>query len=73
MRLATTWTLPGMRLRERLNRTGEWALRAIAHRPPRRLAYYSFIDSGVRVIGNDVVPNARYMDLLARLDKETTA
>lgn len=68
MKLTTIWTLRGMRLRERFNRTGEWALRGIAHRLPRRLAYWSFIDSGVRAIGDDVVPDARYVDLLQRLD-----
>ena len=58
-----------MKLRERLNRTGEYALREIAHRLPRRLAYWSFIDSGVRAMPDDqVVPEARYMDLLERLE-----
>lgn len=69
MKLKTIWTLRSMRLRERFNRTGEWSLMAIAHRLPRRLAYWSFIDSGVRAMGDhDVVPEVRYTDLLQRLD-----
>lgn len=68
MRLITVWTMPGMLLRERLSRTAEWFWRSAAHHLPRRLAYWSFIDTGVRTIGNDVVPDVRYMDLLARVE-----
>ena len=68
MRLRTIWTLPGLPLRERLNRTGEWALREIARRVPRRLAYWVFIDQGVRHIRSDeVVPEVTYMEILQRL------
>lgn len=68
MRLTTIWTLRGMSLRERLNRTGEAFVRAVAHRLPRRLAYWSFIDSGVRHMRSDeVVPKVHYMDLLQRM------
>jgi len=67
MRLKTIWTLRGMTLRERLNRTGEAAIRSIAHRLPRRLAYWSFIDSGVRYMRSDeIVPEVYYTDLLQR-------
>jgi hypothetical protein len=56
-----------MSLRERLNRTGEWAMRGIAHRLPRRLAYWSFIDTGSRYMRTDeIVPEVPYMDLLKR-------
>ena len=34
MRLTTIWTLPACTLREKLRRTGEWALIKIAHRLP---------------------------------------
>lgn len=44
MKLTTIWTMPAMDLRERLRRTGVWALMTLAHRMPRRLAYWTFID-----------------------------
>lgn len=70
MKLATIWTLRGYPLRERLSRTGELVWLKIAHRLPRRLAYWSFIDSGVRHIRNDeVVPEVHYMEILQRMDK----
>ena len=69
MRLSTIWTMPGMALRERFHRTSEAGWLWLAHRLPRRLAYWSFIDSGVRTLGNDVVQEARYMDLLKRMEK----
>jgi len=71
MRLTTIWTLRGMTLRERLNRTGEAAIRSVAHHLPRRLAYWSFIDSGVRYMRSDeVVPEVYYTDLLQRFGNE---
>jgi hypothetical protein len=66
------WTIvtSGYPISEISNRLQEWAWREAAHRLPRRLAYWSFIDSGIRALGpNDVVPEARYMDLLERLEK----
>lgn len=67
MKLTTIWTLRGMPLRERLNRTGEWALCWVAHRLPRSLAYRSLIDTGVRHIGpREVVPEVRFMDIVQR-------
>jgi hypothetical protein len=69
MKLTTIWTLRGMSLRERLNRTGELAVQTLAHHLPRKLAYWSFIDSGVRAIGpREEVPDVRYIDLLKRLE-----
>lgn len=69
MRLKTIWTIPAMATAERLRRTRDLALQEVAHRMPRRLAYWSFIDSGARLIGpNEVVPEARYTDLLKRAD-----
>lgn len=59
-----------MEFRERLRRTEECFWRSLAHRLPRRLAYWSFIDSGVRTIrSNEIVPEARFTDLLQRLEK----
>lgn len=71
MRLKTIWSLPGMALRERLSRTGEVLWRGLAHRLPRRLAYWSFIDTGVRhVRPSEVVPEVPYMDLLERAGRD---
>jgi hypothetical protein len=36
---------------------------------PRSLAYWSFIDTGARHIGNDVVPEVTYMTVLERAGK----
>lgn len=70
MHLRTIWTMRGMTLRERLSRTGEWALIEIAHRLPRRLAYWSFIDTGVRYMRSDEpVPEVYYMDILERIGR----
>lgn len=49
MKFWTIWT-SGYPLREKLHRSEEWFMRGLAHRLPRRLAYWSFIDSGVRYI-----------------------
>ncbi len=70
MKLSTIWTIPAMTLHERLSRTTECAVRAIAHRLPRRLAYWSFIDTAARHIGpDDVVPDVRVVDVLSRADR----
>lgn len=67
MKTSTIWTLPGLPLRERLDRQGEAIMRGIAHRLPRRLAYWSLIDSGVRHMGgNEVIPEVPFMDVLQR-------
>lgn len=69
MRLGTIWTMPGLPLRERLSRTGEWSWMTLAHRLPRRLAYWSFVDSGARYIRSDeVVPETLYFTILNRMD-----
>jgi hypothetical protein len=68
MRLTTIWTLRGMPLRERLGRTGEWIVQTIAHRLPRRLAYWSFIDSTARYSSrnpNAIVPSIAAIDVIA--------
>lgn len=70
MKFMTIWRCPGMTFAERLSRTVEWFWRILAHRLPKRLAYWSYIDSGVRVMRSDeVVPEVTYMDILKRLDK----
>lgn len=69
MKLKTIWTIPAMTVRERMRRTGELAIQSLAHRLPRRLAYWSFIDSGARYIKSDeVVPDVRYTELLDRFE-----
>ena len=69
MRLSTIWTMPAMTLRERLRRTSEWAWHLTARHLPRRLAYWSFIDTGARMTSTrEVVPEVRFMDLAARLE-----
>lgn len=42
MRLGSIWTLRGYSLRERLHRTGEWALIETAARMPRELQFRVF-------------------------------
>jgi hypothetical protein len=69
MKLRTIWTMPACTLREKLRRTGEWALRKIAHHTPARLKYWIFIDVAAANINRDeVVPNVRYIDILQRMD-----
>lgn len=70
MKLKTIWTISDMRLRERLSRTGEWALRELAHLMPRRLAYWSFIDTGARYTQKDIVPDVTFMTILERFGKD---
>jgi hypothetical protein len=69
MKLTSIWTMRGMTLAERLRRTRECGWRSLAHHLPRTLAYWSYIDTGARMMNKpgDVVPDVRYMDLLERL------
>lgn len=71
------WTWPygkkggGLTVRERLRHTSEVFWRGVAHRLPRRLAYWSFIDSGVRYMEDtEVVPDVTYTVLLQRVGKD---
>ena len=67
MKLRTIWTLPACTLREKISRTGEWAIAAIAHRVPKRLAYWVLIDQGVRHIRSDeTVPDVPFTVILDR-------
>ncbi len=52
MRLRTIWTLPGMALRERWHRTGEWAAMKIAWALPRRVLYWAAVRAAVTVEPN---------------------
>lgn len=67
MKLSTIWTIPAMSLKNRLARTADCADMEIAARLPKRVKYWSFVLVGGKAIGNDVVPEAKYMDLLERV------
>jgi hypothetical protein len=72
MRLRTIWD-PTINygLRERLGRTGEAFMRGLAHRLPRRLAYWSLIDSGVRYTEpHEVVLDVPFTVVLERAGKD---
>lgn len=74
MKLTTIWTLPGLPISERVARTGEAFMRGLAHRLPRRLAYWSLIDSGVRHMHSDeIVPDVTFMAVLQRAGNEVDA
>ena len=67
MRLATIWTIPAMSVTERLRRTRDAATLWTAHRLPRRLAYWSLIDTGARHMRahpTAVMPQIRYDEVL---------
>jgi hypothetical protein len=72
MRLRTIWSgaLAGATVAERVDRTKDWLAIEVAARLPRRVRYWSFVLTGASLFeGDEVVPDARYMDLLARMDK----
>ncbi len=69
MKLSTIWTTPAMSIRERIRRTIDWAALTIATRMPKRIRYWAFIVAGNQAMPEDaVIPEARFMDLLGRVD-----
>jgi hypothetical protein len=67
MKFWTIWTIPAMSLRERMNRTGEWALILLASHMPRKLGYWVVIIHGSRYFEpTEVVPEVRFMDVVQR-------
>lgn len=69
MKFSMIWSLSGLSLRERINRTKELWWRKAAHRLPRRLAYWSFIDTGARTIGDfEIVPEVTFVSILSRME-----
>lgn len=71
MKLSMIWTLEGMALSERLRRTRELLIMQTAHHLPRRLAYWSLIDSGVRYMeSNEVVPEVPFTLVLERAGRD---
>ena len=68
MKLTTIWPLRHMTLRERLRRTADLLDMTIAAHLPRRVAYWAYIQQGSKAMPpNQVVPDARFMDLLANM------
>ena len=55
--LHTIWTLPASDTTERLRRTRDALAREVAHRLPRRLAYWSLVDTIVRHTGATEAPH----------------
>ena len=68
--LHTIWTLPASDTTERLRRTRDALAREVAHRLPRRLAYWSLVDTGVRHLGHKEAPyDLGFVELLNRAAK----
>ena len=68
MRLTTIWSMPSMSLRERLTRTYDWAMQVWARHLPQRVRFWAYIQVGTAAMGpNDIVPEARFTDLLERV------
>jgi len=71
MKLTTIWTLPAMTLAERVHRTRDLANMKIAHRLPKRVKYWAYIQSGSSaMLPHEVVGEQTFMDLLKRLEGE---
>lgn len=65
------WSEPNYSLRERLDRTAELLGYAFVHHLPRRLAYWSYIDSSVRyTLPSEEVPAVTYAAILERFPRE---
>lgn len=72
MRLSTIWTMPGMTMRERLDRTGEWYAMKIAAALPQNVRYWAFIQITADAIpDNAVVPAVTLGELLSNARKAT--
>lgn len=70
MRLRTIWTLPGLPLAERLDRTADTLCLRLAQRFPKRLAYWAFVAIGGRAMRpDDIVPEVGYSELFNRMSK----
>lgn len=66
MKLSTILTLPGATVSEKASRIRELLMTKLAVRVPQRLRYAVLISCGVKAIGNDVVPEVTFMDVLER-------
>lgn len=68
MKLTTIWTIPGVPLRERLQRTADWADMAIAARLPKRVKYWVVVLVGAKVTTSTLrdreVPGVLFMEIL---------
>lgn len=77
MKLTATW-VSGYPMSEKLHRTREWVWRRFAHMLPRKVAYWSLIDSGIRYMGgpfnpHEVIPDVPFMTVLQRASKGSRA
>lgn len=70
MKFTTIWTLPACSLKEKLRRSRDEVWRRVAHRLPKKLAYFSLLDTGARHIkGDEVVPAVPFMRVAERAGK----
>lgn len=70
MRLSTIWTLPGMSFGERIRRTMDSVACSVAYRLPKRIKYWAYVHVGSNAMRPDeVVPEARFMELLERVPR----
>lgn len=69
MRLKSIWTLRGMPMAERVDRTIEWVCIQLSHRLPKRIQYWSFIHSvNQNIHPHEIVPEVTAMEILNRMD-----
>lgn len=68
MRLTTIWTIPAMSMRERLRRTADWAAFEAAAHLPQRVRYWAFIQVGGKAVGDRVVTEVSFTDVLNQAD-----
>lgn len=69
MRLTTIWTLRGMALKDRFKQTYDVFAIQTAHRLLKRIKYWAFVLVGTRAMdGNEIVPQARFVDLMERAE-----
>lgn len=69
MRLRTIWTMPGMSLRERLERNTEWWSITIAALIPARLRYYvTLMEIGHATRNSENVPATPLDEILRNMN-----
>lgn len=64
MRLRTILTLPAAPPSEKVHLLADWAAQKVAATLPARVRYWAFIQSGVEGIGDRVVTETLFMDVL---------
>ena len=69
MKLTTIWTLRGMKLRDRLEASGNTIALGVAARLPKRVKYWAFVLVGTKAMNDDeIVSDQRFVDLLERAE-----